>query len=101
MITKDEIVQIIHTRQNKFEIWLKKKPEKFSVKKLKKEMKFWSNEIDYAKKVTKENDPLFPKNDLGNVYTFLNEAVATQNSYYVALLYIKKLEEKIDVLNSQ
>lgn len=95
MISKDEMVEIMSNRQNRFETWLKRRPEKFSIKKFKKEMKLWTQEMNDAKRFAKENDPLFPKYDLGTVYTFLNEAMATQNCYLVSLLYIKKLEKQL------
>ncbi|MCV0372756.1 MAG: hypothetical protein K5793_04290 [Nitrosarchaeum sp.] len=100
MISIPEIVEIIHNRQDLFDKWTKKNPEKFSIPKLKNELKFWRKEIDDAIELTKINDPLFTKNDFGKIYTFLNEAMATQCCYYADQIYIRKLEKEISRLNS-
>ena len=57
MITKEEIVEIIHKRDDRLLEWLKNKPKKHSLKKLKQELKKWSKEIEDAQKLAEENNP--------------------------------------------
>ena len=94
MITKEEIIEIIHKRNDRIEKWLKNNPGKLSLNILKQELKQWGNEIDDAQKLSKENDPLFPEQSLGTVYTFMNTSAAIQANYAIALVYIKKLEKE-------
>jgi len=93
MITKEEIIEIIHRRDDRLEEWLKNQPEKLSTRKLKQELQKQHKEIDNTQKLAEENDLLFPENSLGTVYTFMN--VATRASYIITLLYIKKLEDEL------
>jgi len=95
MITKEEIIEIIHKRDDRLEEWLKNNPEKLHLKTLKREFKKWSKQIENAQKLSEENDPLFPEQSLGTVYTFMNVSIAIRASYVIALVYIKKLEKKI------
>lgn len=95
MISKDEIVKIIHDRESKIELWCKNNPEKLPLKKLKQELTKWNKEIINANILADKNDPLFEKNDFGVVYTFMNIATATRASHVVANIYIKKLENEL------
>jgi len=98
MITKDEIMQIINNRETRLEEWLKNNPEKLSLKKIKLELGKWTMEIFEAHKLSEESDPLFPKDDLRTVYTFMNIMTTIRANYVIALVYIKKLEDKISKL---
>ncbi len=58
-------------------------------------MKKWQNEIFDAQKLAKDNDPLFPKDNLGTAYTFMNVSNAIYSNYVISLHYIKKLEKEL------
>ena len=95
MITKEEIIEIIHKREDCLEEWLKNKPEKLSKKTLKNELKKWTREILVAEKLAHDNDPLFPEYSLGTVYTFMNVSSVFSVNFVIALFYIKKLENEL------
>lgn len=91
---KDQIMEIIMQRENKLDEWLKKDPEKLSISKLKKSQIEWRKEIVEARNFTKKYDSIMPKENLGFAYTLLNEFSAFRAHYMVAIIYIKKLENK-------
>ena len=95
MITKEEIIDIMNRREDRLEWWLKNNPEKLPLKTLKQELKNWHKEIDIAKKLSDENDSLFPEQSLGTVYTFMNIMTTFRANYVMALVYIKKLETEL------
>jgi len=95
MITREEIIQIYQNRDKRLWNWIKDKPEKKTISQLKKDVKKWQNEIFDSQKLAKENDPLFPKDSLGTVYTFMNSSSAIFANYIIAIQYIKKLENKL------
>lgn len=55
----------------------------------------WDKEIIDAQILAEKNDPLFEKNDLGVVYTFMNISTAIRVSSSIAKVYIKKLEHEL------
>jgi hypothetical protein len=92
MITREDIVEIYQNRENRLDDWVKNNPEKKTVTALKNDMKIWYKEISDAQKLAKENDPLFPKDSLGSIYTSMNISSAIFANHVVAVYYIKKLE---------
>ncbi len=101
MITKEEILEIIHKRNDRIETWLKNDPEKLSLNSLKQELKKWIKEIFEAQKLAKENAPLFPEQSLDTVYTYMNSCTAIQANFAIALVYIKKLENALSKQKSK
>ena len=95
MITKEEIIEIIHEREDRLQEWLKNEPEKLSKRTLKNELKKWNREILVAEKLEHDNDPLFPEYSLGTVYTFMNVSSVFKVNFVIALFYIKKLESEL------
>ena len=89
---KDDIINVIHERETKFEEFLDNDPLNLSVSKLKKSFNDWYKEVRDARKFTKEYDTQLSKEDLGFVYTLMNEYSAFRVHSIVASLYIKKLE---------
>ena len=96
MITKEEIQKIIYNRENKITEWIEKNPEKLSLLKLKTAYKNWLMEVGEARKISKENDPKLPNEDFGFVYSLMNEFSAYRACLTVAMIYIIKLEKKLD-----
>ncbi|MGI0064046.1 MAG: hypothetical protein ACREAL_04155 [Nitrosopumilaceae archaeon] len=95
MITKEDILQIIQTRDEKLLNWLKKNPKKHSLLILKKTYKDLWEEVLESLRFSKENNPKFPAGDLGFVYLFMNEFSALFTHHIVARIYIKKLEKEL------
>ena len=95
MITKEEIIQIYQNREKRLHDWLENNPEKKTILQLKKDTIKWQKEIFDAQKLAKENDPYFPKNSLGNAYTFINSSNAIYANYVIVIYYIEKLEVEL------
>ena len=95
MITRNEIIQIYHNREERLLDWMKNNPEKKTSAQLKKDLNLWQKEIYNAEKLAKENDPHFPKESLLTAYTFMNISGAIHANYIISLYYIKKLETKL------
>ena len=94
---KEDVLRIIHDREDRLEALLKKDPSKFSISKLKKVWNQWNGEVKEARKLTKEYDPKLPKEDFGFVYTLMNEYSAFRSHSVVASIYIKKLENNLSI----
>lgn len=92
--TKEDILKIIHEREDQLDTLFEKDPFKFSITKLKKILNQWNNEVIEARKFSKENDKKIPREDFGFVYTLMNEYSAFRSHSIIASIYIKKLEKK-------
>jgi len=95
MITREEIIQIYQSRDKQLFDWIDDKPEKKTITALKKDMKVWQKEITNAQKLANDNDPHFPKDSFGTIYTSMNMSSAIFANYVIAVHYIKKLENKL------
>ena len=95
MITKSDVLKIIDYREKNLDKWLEQNPEKISILKLKKYLIEKWNDIEKAKKFSKDNDSIIPTSEYGFVYTLMNEYSSYRGYTIVSLFYIHKLEKEL------
>jgi len=100
MITEEEIMAIINKHDERYQKFLKRKPKTLSLKILKRELDFWTFQVVGARELEKKNTSRFFE-DLRFVWFFLNVFSTVRIHSFVALFYIKRLEEEFEKLKPE